>query len=350
MDKLPGHRLGKLVFGSPRFGGRFNYYKLPLPEPKSHLTIRIGGPYVEMYVNDQFICRTWSNLYGGVYYRTILKIPESGPSGRGVVNVSNVRVKKWSGPPLALEDEKIAKYYQGRIKKDPTDKWSEFWLAQVFHRMKQYDKALVHYKKSIELGIGESHVAFYIGDIHDQQGDWDEAKKWYQASVDKAPAVFPEAMKLMSRFGNTAPDSYPADWSRFRLAWAHAMTAGEDLVAPERTVRKFRVPLYLQGMIKLLENQHWAAQKFWKPAIDGAQRMVEQTPEKYQPMVRRMAEAYENETVFVGTEEEARMYLEIPGTTPFFRHYEDLYPEVLKRDYRKIKVKSTEPKPEEARK
>ena len=330
------HRRGKLVMGAVDSGNSFSFVSLPMPQVKNHLTISFTDRYLEMYVNDEFICRTWSNAHRGASDNLRISIPARGPSGRGVVRVSNINVKPWTVPPLALEDEKIVAYYEQAIKDDPKDQWAEFWLGHIFHRMQSYDKAIEHYKKSIKLGIRESYAAFFIGDIYDRENDWDNAKKWYQISVEKAPDYYPDTSQIFRRSGGWA-DSYPEDWAEFRLAWVQAMRAGNDLkTLPRSSAGQMRVREVIEGMIKLLEVQHLAASEKWDRALRTANDTLERIPEEYKPLVKKMIEAYEKKEVFEGTEVNSRLYLEIDGSTPFFRHFEDRFLPAMRRYYRRI--------------
>jgi tetratricopeptide (TPR) repeat protein len=345
--RAPRKRKGKLLFGNVHFGSDFKFYGLHLPDAENHFTVRIAGKYLELYVNNEFICRTWSNAHTSIFSTLSLRIPSSGPTGRGELRVSNIRVKAWEGPPLALEDEKLIKYYEKRVKENPKDGWPEFWLAQAFHRAESHEQAIEHYQKSIALGIRKSHAAFYIGDAYDRMDDPVNADKWYQISVENAPDEYPEANKIYSRAGRTVPDSYPEDWSRFRLDWIEAMQAGDDLIAKDpgssslKQPRQVRTPATLAGMLKILIHQHDAAAGKWDFVVRTTQQTRDRAPEPFHDYFDKLIAAYQSKKVYKGTDEEVRLYLEVAGSTPLFRHYEDHLPPALREAYRDgMKVRS----------
>ena len=194
-------------------------YEVVLKPDSNRIKIAAGKGYVEVYLNDVFICRATGRIFNPVT-QVSFEQPDSA-RGRGTIKISNPSIRRWprGGPDIRKRDpEAIIAYYEKAIVEEPDDVWHKFWLGQAKHLADDFEGALENYQEAVAGGVTPRIAGYYLGDAYDQLGKHDEAVQWYRKSID------PKADYYASRRGRIK-DSPPEQWAAFRLRWNLATKA-----------------------------------------------------------------------------------------------------------------------------
>ena len=314
------YQAGRIVLGNPLSLDSMYSFEVELNASKNTLQIRRDVRYIEVYLNGEFIFRTNPQEYVTEFSQLRLKAPWSVLEGRGSVNISNIRIKKWKGPPLNSKNDKIIEYYRNEVKENPKDPWPKFWLGVLFHKDKEYQRAIEQYQSAIDLGIQKSHAAFNVGDAYDRLGEFELADKWYRTSVQEAPGV-PVRLSPTNLFSR---DTSPEQWARFRLNW-HALMSETGVVEDNyfRSVPDQRSLPETHWMVRLFYPQQLAIEGKFKLAHERANRNLKECPDEFKPFVENIIAAYKRGERYSPSEEDSRLYLQVEDSTPllqFFAH------------------------------
>lgn len=104
---------GVLTFGPSYSRGNLIEYKVNIKPDQNRLKIFFGVGYIEVYLNNQFVFRSYSRRFDWCH-RVVLEQP-SAAQGRGVVEFSNLTIREWKqGPPPTRSRDTAAliEYYE----------------------------------------------------------------------------------------------------------------------------------------------------------------------------------------------------------------------------------------------
>ena len=216
--KVNGALSGKLSFGSNDSKSPLFQYYFDLKPGKNRLKVFFGSKYFEIYVNDQFVCRSFSKRFEPIRH---VKIAQPGAAnGRGIATVSNLTLQRWqAGPPPTVNkaSEALIEYYTKVCEEEPKNRWPVFWLAHSLHLKKDYDAAIPLYQKAVEMGVNRRFAGFYLGDALARAGEYKQSKIWYQQVVDSQGPSYP--MLRQDPPNHILRNGSIQEWAAFRLKW-----------------------------------------------------------------------------------------------------------------------------------
>ena len=208
---------GVLSFGPYYWRDESVEYFVKLKTGNNRLKIASGENYIEVYLNDNFVFRSFSKQF-----QPSTQISFGQPNaarGRGSVVVSSPSVRRWNlGPPPTLDQDADAliEYYQKAVEQDPENAWLKFWLGHAKHLAGDFEGAISHYQQAVTDGVTPRFAGYFIGDAYDRLGQSDEAIAWYRKGVDAAEPSSPHP-RATTR--SVFSSSNPEDWAALRLQW-----------------------------------------------------------------------------------------------------------------------------------
>lgn len=283
----------------------------------------LGPNYMEVYTNGtfRFRIRLRGEDVGEPDPFFELRQPNS-LAGRGVATVSNIRIKKLTNglPPVdGFDNAALIKYYALQVKQEPDAAWPHFWLAMAHHQSRSFEIAIKHYRKAIDLGVPESHAAFYIGDAYEQLGKQEKAIEYYRKSAEDN-----DPMYVMFRGDTGLHTIYPQSWAAFRLGWNTVFSPNSD-VRESWDPAKFAIPRAPSPSYTahvLYRAQLYALKGRFKRAQGVVTSVIENCDSDMLPWVDKIAEAYLNENVYTEDPGEPKFYNLFSTPIEFFNFWE----------------------------
>ena len=318
-------RVGTIHFGlSTGLAPPFKY-PFPLKDNKCNLRVYTDNNWIEVYTDDQFLFRHHTPQSVKLSPVFALQV-NRGTKGTGDVEVSDIKVQKWSGaPPVKFDAAAYLKHYQKVYDLDPKDKWNQFWLAHAKHAKGDHDGAMELYKKACDSGVNKQIAGFYIGDILDKQGKRKEAFDWYLESAlgfsDGGPS------KVMYADLPSSRGSKALNWSSFRASWLSEICGFE--------VEKKEYQYALSSRAQLTKKLKWLEQcrkmlprknsddNFIESKIKTLGYQVKKTPEQYKYIPENIISEIRKNRIFKMDPAKEPLYLKVKESTPFFRHIDD---------------------------
>jgi tetratricopeptide (TPR) repeat protein len=320
---------GKLSFGSNDFRVPLFQYYFDLKPGKNQLKVFFGAKYLEIYVNEQFVCRSFSERF--VPIDNVQVAQPGSANGRGIATVSNLTLQRWlAGPPPTIEKDakKLVDYYTKAVKKSPEDRWPTFWLAHALHLQKDYDAAIPLYEKAIAMGITPKFAGFYLGDALARAGKYKRANTWYEKVIDSktpsCPTLFEDHENFVGARGTVE------QWAAFRLKWNLINQEGGVSKQDPRLQRlkKIRPDDVVKGpkfssIANALLNRSGAPAKSFRDRIDVQMRFYQRLKpdQKEMDKLAPLLDAAANDEPYV--EGDKPLYLSFENEEKFFfPHFE----------------------------
>ena len=325
-EKASNIRVGEIRFGVST-GDRHMPPDVLFPcrDNRCELKFFVDVNYLEVYVGEQFLFRHWTpNLNKLVEFFAIQT--NRALVGRGQVEISDLKVQKWAGPPpRKAGKEEVLEHYQKLFDADPDDKWNMFWLAQAKHANGDLVGALPLYKKACEAGVNKQIAGFYIGDILDRQGKRREAFDWYMDSAlnvsDGGPANMMYAHTRQSSF------TEPVNWSAFRARWLSVSNGFElkDKSFDRHLRSRSKLPTEIKWLAECVRVMPKTDDNEYQieSHITSYDRILKETPTKFKFIPQTIQDALKENSLFRRKIEDEPMYLSVEKATPFFRRIED---------------------------
>ncbi len=313
-------------FGDIAYPERAYYYDIMINRGRNNLKINAYEQYFEFFLNDEFVFRTKSNhLRQAVDYIGLVQTFAN--SGSGVTRISNFFVSQLNDPPppFAAPVELLVDYYLRQVDRFPDDRWFRFWYGKSLHQAGRWELALEQYQSALELGLSEGTVGFFLGDIYEQQLDWEHAIAWYQRA---ANPEFDNPTRLQPR-GRRNNYSNPQNWAAWRLDWLQS-------TSPDPDVRAKHVPKnYVPAMAPeqsyafnyLTKAQRLAIQGEYPQAVKSALELIPFCSSELEPHVIKIIHVYRQGQIYQRTDvDELPIYRMAKAPLKFFRHFIDYLP------------------------
>jgi len=320
---------GVLTFGPSRSRDELVNYKVNLRPDQNRLKILFGPKYVEVYLNSQFVFRSFSEKFD--WSRLIVLQQPMGAQGRGVVEFSNLVVRTWEqGPPPTLprDAEALIEYYGEAVEAEPENAWAKFWLAHAKHLAKDFEGAIPLYEQAIAAGITTRFAGFYIGDACDRSGRYEDALSWYKKANDPAAAPCPHVQQGKYVYTGTPPEKC----ALFRLQWILA-TKGEltdDEMATLKSTGNSNISFNGPGQslssvgfnlaIARRKDKYEIALKSIERHLDFLERS--KNIGDYRETLQPVLDALRDQRIYVRPENAPPIYLKYRDEDKFFAHFE----------------------------
>ncbi len=152
--------------------------------PKRKIRAWINDDYLELYVNDMFLCRAQLKL---LIDSPCLEFTQPGfDISRGQYRITEVFATRWehSAPPFGQGPEALSAYYSESLEQFPDEPWFWLWRGIARLQLNQLADAEKDIAKAIQLGCPVCYAGFFMGDCLDRQGNIAGAIDWYQKCVD----------------------------------------------------------------------------------------------------------------------------------------------------------------------
>ena len=81
------------------------------------------------------------------------------------------------------DQEAAIKAYKQVLQQDNTNQEAHFLLAGLYTKLKQYDKAIIHYKLAIEIDRDEPRFHYALGRLYEQYGDDTGNRSWHNKAI-----------------------------------------------------------------------------------------------------------------------------------------------------------------------
>jgi len=316
------YQLGQFSFGWRDTDRDIYYYYTELNEGANQVRLQVAPGYFEAYLNDRFVCRSTSKEIKGAL--DVFEICQPlARRGRGKARVSGIRLENWHVPPPPIREgaEALKEYYKLQFEEDPTDRWAAFWYAQATHMSGDTEDAVELYMTAIDNGFSESAAAFFIGDCHDQDGNADEAIRWYRIAAADDNEDITELFKRRS----SQQYSNPCHWAGTRLAWLMQCSPDESLRKSISNGTHCRIGTEdrHRWVEELLVAMGQANQGDFDKALQTGQRLIGKCSSKDKRVLNTVLNAWRSKEVYRTGEGELPLYLALEGPIPFFRCFED---------------------------
>ncbi len=82
---------------------------------------------------------------------------------------------------------------------DPNSVWAHEVSGEIMESMKNYDGAIIEYKKAIEIAPRQPGVHYKLGDLYWSLSQWDNATEQFQAELGNDPGELHGAMEIRRR-------------------------------------------------------------------------------------------------------------------------------------------------------
>ncbi len=318
VEDLPNR--GRLFFGALNGTNQF-FLDVDLRDGINELLIHLDRRYFEVYLNDNFICRSAPISFDEPldYFRVRQAYWSQ---ERGQVRLANFCVRKWAaGKPPKHRPDDLLVYRQEQSDRRPDDKWHALWLAEALHAKGLHDEAMERYQIAVKNGMPQSKVGLFIGDLLEQQGKIEEALEWYRIAAD---AQTEDRTRLFARPKSDAY-STPEQWAAFRWAW-WTLTSPDPATRASLDLKSLATPLppeQAQWMVLLLQAQQAAIENRFDDAVEIAKKTLPGLTPDVEKKVLEVVAAYQQKQLYIQPPDTAPFYRAIKNPTPLNRYMED---------------------------
>ncbi len=319
----PNIRTGSLVFGISHANLPPSRISFPIKNNRCELKVLAAKNYFEVYADGQFVIRCRSKFLTETAPGFAIQ-QNHGCKGRGVVEVSDIVVQKWAGPPsVETKGQKLIEHFENLCESDPEDKWNTFWLAHAKHAVDDFEGALPLYKQACDAGVSKQFAGFYIGDVLDRLGKRKEAFDWYlESALNTSGGGIKELMYVRPPDINVG---HPVSWSAFRANWL-LMTTDLNSDGEQQLSGMRKVPRGFQWLDRLcyllrVPRDDEKQKKYRSEQLDAVEQKAQ---DPYKKLVSAVADLIDQDGLYnVGLEEEP-LYLKLD----FMTFFDSLDPQV----------------------
>ncbi|MEM9942914.1 MAG: hypothetical protein AAF939_15225 [Planctomycetota bacterium] len=284
-----------IKFGDRQSEEFFEYTLQEDPRFKFHLKVLVLPGLVEVYIDDSFVFRTMNQRIRPLDRLALVNL--NGENQNKAV-ISSLRVKPITrdlqGPVVFTRGdfELRVDLFRQDLFRNEGHRWNCFAFAQTLHQRGDLESAKRTYLESIQLGIPESEIAFYLYLLADQMNDQELKTTW----AEKIRLSQDVKFWTITHPDLPVPFSTSQHWARFLVDWQDLQSG---LKVSESSIKSARLPQDMAWMKNLLQAQFSATRGEFTKSISLAKSVLKNCTKPQEDVVFQMIEAYKSKRVFV---------------------------------------------------